>query len=145
MKDTEEPKETGTNMRTRLIAVLVALAVFTTEASAMYHPGIGRFLQRDPGPGAAAHARVGSAGQRVRSRFIPRDPTGSNQYADGMNCYLYVGSNPVRWRDPSGLTVAERQMWQNMINEIQRWIDAGNPDVSYHRQTINWLRGLGCV
>ena len=47
MKDTEEPKETGTNMRTRLIAVLVALAalaVFTTEASAMYHPGIGRFL-----------------------------------------------------------------------------------------------------
>lgn len=36
-------------------------------------------------------------------RFIPRDPTGSNQYADGMNLYQYVGDNPMLFSDPLGL------------------------------------------
>lgn len=94
-------------MRTRLIAVLVALAavaVFTTEASAMYHAGMGVFMQRDPGAGAGGPARMGAGGAPAATgRFIPRDPTGSNQYADRMNLYQYVRGNPVIYVDPQGL------------------------------------------
>lgn len=96
-------------MRTRLIAVLVALAavaVFTTEASAMYHAGMGVFMQRDPGPGAGGPARVGKAGPVVGGRFIPRD-----QYADGMNLYQYARSRPTRYIDWAG-TQAEDLMPQ---------------------------------
>jgi RHS repeat-associated protein len=42
----------------------------------MYHPTLGRFLQPDP---------IG--------------------YGDGLNLYNYVGSDPVNFSDPSGLTV----------------------------------------
>lgn len=85
---------------THLIAVLIgfaAISVFTTNASAYYHPTMGRFISRDPGPGG------GSAAPVTDSRFIPRDPTGTNQYADGMNLYQYVRSGPTRRMDPSGL------------------------------------------
>jgi hypothetical protein len=61
---------------TKLIALLAALAatvVFTAEASAMYHPGMGRFMQRDP---------VG--------------------YVDGNNLHSYGGSNPLGGADPFG-------------------------------------------
>ena len=63
--------------RTRLIAVLISLVVmgiFTTDALAMYHPTLGRFMQRNP---------------RV-------------QYADVPNLYQYVGSNPVNWVNWTG-------------------------------------------
>lgn len=94
-------------MRIRLIAVLVALAavaVFTTEASAMYHAGMGVFMQRDPGAGAGGPARMGAGGAPAATgRFIPRDPTGSDQYAGGMNLYGYVRQNPTARTDPSGL------------------------------------------
>lgn len=103
-------------MRTRLIAVLMALAavaVFTTEASAMYHAGMGRFLQRDPGAGSAGPARISAAGPARGGGFAQRDPITqppnrvgnaglNNQYADGMNFYQYVGSNPVNWVDYTG-------------------------------------------
>jgi len=66
--------------RTHLIAVLVAIAamgIFAADASAMYHPTMGRFLQRDPGPGGVVAARrVGSAGKVVGESFIARDPIG---------------------------------------------------------------------
>jgi hypothetical protein len=97
--------ERGTNMkRTHLIAVLagiVAVAVFAADASAMYHPTLGRFTSRDPGPGGAM--RGGAAGPASAGAFIPRDPTGNNHYGDGMNLYQYVGSNPIVRADPSGL------------------------------------------
>jgi len=100
MTNTEQPTERGTNMRaTRLIAVLVglaAIAMITADASAMYHGGMGRFLQRDPGAGGAN--RIGAGGPAVGGGFIPRD-----QYADGMNLYQYVGGNPVNRLDYSGL------------------------------------------
>ena len=84
--------------RTSLIAVLISLiavGIFTTDATAMYHPGMGRFMQRDPGAGGAV----------PMGRFIPRDPTGTNQYADGMSLYQYVQSAPTTYVDPSGKTV----------------------------------------
>ena len=59
-----------------LVAVLAGLAaasVFAADASAMYHPTAGRFMQRD---------RIG--------------------YADGVNMYEYVGSQPPCATDPQG-------------------------------------------
>jgi hypothetical protein len=69
--------------RTHLIAVLagvLAAGIFTADASAYYHPTMGRFMQRDPGAGAGGPMRVGDGGPVVGGGFIPRD-----QYADGMS------------------------------------------------------------
>lgn len=134
--------ERGTIMKqTHVIAAVVAvvaMGILAPDASAFYHPGLGCWMQRDPGAGGIVAApRVGAPGPAVGGQFIPRD-----QYADGMNLYQYVRSSPARFRDPSGLTVAEQQMWQNMINEIQGWINAGNPDASYHQQTTDTLKEL---
>ncbi|MBE3096937.1 MAG: hypothetical protein IMZ44_07375 [Planctomycetes bacterium] len=59
-----------------LSAPLAALLVLcaATAASAMYHPTLGRFVQRDP-----------------------------IEYADGMSLYEYVGSMPLGSRDPLGM------------------------------------------
>jgi hypothetical protein len=56
-----------------VLSGLVAVALLAADASAMYHPTLGRWLQRDP---------IG--------------------YADGMSLYEYVRSSPCGWRDPSG-------------------------------------------
>ena len=90
--------------RTHLIATIVglmAIAVASQDALArgrMYHPGLGVFMQRDPVGTATAPpmARNLSASQYTR-----RDPT--VQYADGMNLYQYVRSNPANRRDWTGL------------------------------------------
>ena len=37
-------------------------------------------------------------------RFLQQDPAG---YVDGMNLYAYAGNNPVRFRDPYGLSAYE--------------------------------------
>ena len=94
---------------TRLAVALIAFAtttMITSEASAMYHPGMGRFMQRDPGPNAASPPRVGATGPSVRGGFMPRD-----QYADGMNLYQYVCSNPLVYVDPRG----EASMTTNVL------------------------------
>jgi hypothetical protein len=119
---------------TRLLTILIALAALATitaEASAYLHPGTGRFISRDPGPGSTtnnpaqgAHFPPRDPSPNDSSRsvttvpapttgFIPRDPTGTNQYADGMNLYQYVRSNPVGLTDFLGLNT-ERIHWEKV-------------------------------
>ena len=49
--------------------------------------------------------RVGATGPASGGGFLPRDPTGTKQYADGPNLYQYCKSNPVVRADPSGTVV----------------------------------------
>ncbi|MFA7237726.1 MAG: hypothetical protein WC058_12760 [Phycisphaeraceae bacterium] len=91
-------------MKLRTLAIVIVALLFAAIASpaqAMYHPGMGRFMQRDPGPGgiygAVSHHKR-SAGSGASSHFIPQD-----QYGDGMNLYQYVRSNPIALVDPMGL------------------------------------------
>ncbi|MBN2583972.1 MAG: hypothetical protein JXL80_12975 [Planctomycetes bacterium] len=93
----------------RLAAVVVAVAtvaLFASNASAMYNPSLGCWMQRDPGPGGpvATTPRVGG-GPVAGGAFLPRDPAGNGQYADGMNLYQYGRSNPVNGLDPDGCVV----------------------------------------
>lgn len=95
---------------TRLIAIVVglaAIATLTANASAYYHPTIGRFVSRDPGAGRNANSPAQTA------HFPPRDPSGSNQYADGMNLYEYVRSQPTSLVDPQGLAAWKHTNWWN--------------------------------
>lgn len=89
------------------ITCLISLLA-TAEASAMYDPGTGRFLQRDPSgtPGFNQSLRLAStAGASSNSTFIQRDKFISEpleMYPDGMNLYAayHVLSGGT---DPSGL------------------------------------------
>ncbi|MFW6106864.1 MAG: hypothetical protein ACOC8H_01755 [bacterium] len=119
---------------TRLIAIMVglaAIAMVTADAHAIYHPGMGRFLQRDPGAGASGPARIGAATPAMGGGFAQRDPITqppnrvghaglNNQYADGMNLYQYVGSNPTGFVDPSGLFRKYICCNQNQTNTIKQ-------------------------
>jgi len=92
--------------RTHLIAILaslVAIAIVAADASAMYNPRMGVFMQRDPGPGAASPMRIGAGGRAVSGSFAQRDPQPAGQYADGMNLYQYVSNRPTKLLDPMGL------------------------------------------
>ena len=64
--------------RTHLLVVLIgfaAVSILAADASAMYHPGMGRFMQRDPiGQPVAYYAVLVEDGD---SRFLPRDPATS--------------------------------------------------------------------
>ena len=94
--------------RTHLIAALiavVAVGLIAADASAYYHPTMGRFTSRDPGTGSAT--RIGAAGPAVGGGFIQRDPAGSNEYADGMNLYQYVRSNPIIYVDWQGAVASQ--------------------------------------
>ncbi len=79
------------------VAALVAV-VFTADAMAMYHPELGRFVQRDPYGTVISPQTEGFEARKNRG-FIPR-----SQYADGMNLYQYVGGKPVVYIDPQGLS-----------------------------------------
>ncbi|MEW6197811.1 MAG: hypothetical protein AB1601_03990 [Planctomycetota bacterium] len=71
------------------------------------HTDLGRFLTRDPAEAAipilTALAFNGDTldGLAAGTPTLPFSPTG--HYADGMNLYQFVGSNPVNRSDPLGL------------------------------------------
>ncbi len=68
-----------------------------------YAPELGRFIQRDPNETAmtliAAEATNGAPISPFQSEFNVL-----GHFGDGMNLYGYLTSNPVRGRDPLGLT-----------------------------------------
>lgn len=98
--------------RRHLIAVLAVIVVSgfsVSKASAYCHPSLGRWLQRDPGPGGMMPTpRVGMAGPAVGDGFVARDPMPMQaqpwlQYTDGMNLYQYAGSPPLPALTPQAL------------------------------------------
>jgi len=101
-------------MRRSVLPVLLAALCFvvcTTDAMAMYHPGLGRYMQRDPygtemTPGLE-RANLSFAFRNDEDYgFIPRDrPDPSVQYGDGMNIYVAYRSSPMRFLDSSGMRV----------------------------------------
>ena len=133
--------ERGTNMKpTHLLAALVGIAaigILAADASAYYHPGMGCFMSRDPGAGSAN--RIGAGGAAPGGQFMPMD-----QYADGMNLYQYVGSNPANAGDPSGTALVilsgliqncdngmpvGRAVGQAIANRMARYDASGSADV----------------
>jgi len=87
-------------MRSILPVFVAAFAavVFTADAMAMYHPGMGRFMQRDPNGTATSPNRVGRGVLTNGRGFISRN----SQYQDGMSLYQYVRSGPTRYVDYNG-------------------------------------------
>ena len=66
------------------------------------HPHLGRFLQRDVNETALPIlAAVAFNGQTLDSLISSFDPQAL--YGDGLNLYIYLGSNPVNRTDPTGL------------------------------------------
>ena len=128
-------------MKIRSLAIAAAAFIVTAVASpalATYHPGMGRFLQRDPhGTMIAPTApRVGIAGPAAGGGFVARDPMPTRpqpglQYADGMNLYQYVHSNPISKLDPSGLST--------LSEAIDRLKKAGKP-VTQQSAFDEWYR-----
>ena len=81
--------------RTTVLAVLtgfVTVGFLAADASAMYHPALGRFMQRDPA-----------------------------EYSDGMGLYQFVGSGPTGSRDPLGTeTIRYRGLtWEDFKGHVQ--------------------------
>jgi hypothetical protein len=91
------------NCTTAALLCLGCCAVFEGKLEAMYHPGIGRFAQRDTGSDSRGEAQASLIGGASIGTFPPRDPTGTGKYADGMSLYQYVSSAPTRRVDPQGL------------------------------------------
>jgi len=94
---------------------LLALAATASDAQArhrVYHPTVGRFMQRDP---------LGTPNESPLTRnlssheFTRRDPVA--QYRDGMNLYQYVHSSPSRGVDPHGLKLRLSSLNSEAANE----------------------------
>ena len=66
-----------------VLAGVAAVAILAADVSAMYHPALGRFMQRDPEPGGPVAPRTG-------------------QYHDGMNLHQYARSAPTVYVDNMG-------------------------------------------
>jgi len=86
-----------------VLSVLALTMMFADSALARgryLHPGLGRFMQRDP----LGSAEAGMGRQRELRGFLSRDINNAQrEYRDGMNLYQYVNSNPVAYVDPTGL------------------------------------------
>ncbi len=99
-----------------------------------YHPGLGRWLQRDPNAtGLAVLGALAGQGQAAATSLEAPDLTAL--YGDGPNLYAYVGSDPVNGRDPLGLydeydeaiddLIGQRLYALGMLNEGSRFALVG--------------------
>jgi hypothetical protein len=134
-------------MKSRSFFVVV-MFVFTVasaqSAKAMYHTGIGRFMQRDPGQGMAV--RIGGVASTLRASFIPKDDVpyiGSerplaNNYAGGMNLYQYASSDPVSRVDPDGLLDKRTE------GHIAKLFSTMRPGAAKHIEKANEILKADC-
>lgn len=133
-------------MKIRALAVLTTIIAITAIASpalAVYHPTMGRFMQRDPNGTMTAQPspRVGMAGRAAAGGFVARDRSLGRQYADGMSLYQYVSSNPIRWNDPSGLYRSEA--WCNRLADaFADWYYDQLLDENWEPRENAWLNEL---
>jgi hypothetical protein len=90
-----------------LAAILVSLAVLTaaSPASAMYHPTVGKWVQRDPAGYKGPDARFAFSLSTQQWQYqVEAGPSMSRgPAAQEMSLYVYVGNSPAADRDPAGL------------------------------------------
>ncbi|MBC8373786.1 MAG: hypothetical protein H8E53_09355 [Planctomycetes bacterium] len=90
--------------RTLLLVALILTTIVSTTSPVL--------ATRDPGPGPGAARSSGMSLYNYRPKAPTPPRVGqaglNNQYADGMNLYEYVRSEPVGHMDPSG-TFATRE------------------------------------
>ena len=89
----------------RFLSIVTLLAILlggsVTPASAVFDPETGRFLQCDPnGMGIVLQQALS---YRARNPVVTVSAAYELQFADGMNFYEYLQSNPGNGTDPSGL------------------------------------------
>ena len=130
---------------TRLATALMGLTVVflaAADASAMYDPATGSFLNRDPisvGP-----TPFGGVAPVAASRFVPRDP--ARQYRDGMDLYQYVRGNPASFTDPQGLaSTSDQQLRKELIDSIKDAVYDFVKDAIHERASLTDNAGLDDV
>jgi RHS repeat-associated protein len=76
-------------------------------------------------------------------RFTSGDPIG---IAGGSNLYAFVGSAPLRYSDPFGLSPAQLPRWQSMANNLFSGVTrVGTATVEFIRVNPNAQFGVGAV
>jgi len=124
------------NRNNQLLAVLIftLLACFASDAHAVYHPKLGRWMQQDPlGRDITMQQRLGTSAMPTNA-FTPRDnlaPSAAGYY-DGMSLYEYVGSRPIVKIDPRGLSVTCKYTSGSRVDKEKVSVSyylGGNPSV----------------
>ncbi len=103
-----------------------------------YRADLGRPLQRDPnGQGLVLSSGLPMNGQTLAALA---SISASAQYIDGMNPYQFVGGNPVRGVDPSGLLFA----WDVDINDAAAayYADRAATQIEVIEQARALMRGV---
>lgn len=121
-----------------LVVVTLMMVVLAPAVEAMYHPGLGRFLQRDP----IGTSLVSTPLQRSTTAFVAADNP-SLIYAGGMNLYARP-TGTFTSLDPSGLIPIELEF--NAF--IPSWIGRSMSSwwgSSYASQSGNWFQPPGHV
>ncbi len=79
----------------------------------IYRPPLARFLQQDPNGQALAIANALAMNGQTRAVFASL--SASTQYADGLNLYQFVGSNPNTATDPSGQLIGYQRFAADVV------------------------------
>lgn len=109
------------NRNKQLLAVLIftLLACFASDAQAVYHPKLGRWMQQDPlGRDTTMQQRLGTSAM-PSDAFAPTAPTPTPGagYHDGMNLYEYVGSRIGNAVDADGLLIWNVAATQSIVGK----------------------------
>jgi hypothetical protein len=98
---------------------------FYLTANRAYDPELGRWLQRDPN--ATAQPILAYAASMGQTLSLGADAFDLDSlFADGMNLYVFVGNNPINFRDPSGLDLSlwlAEQFLRVTDNFVGRFLD----------------------